>query len=524
MEAYSSAFQESPPKRHKNDYGLNPLGFTIATFPGICNMCDQRIVPGQRIMKDPDYITAWDHLECARLEWFSEVDDDLCTPPAQACFEGRKKFCAWCTDEILAALDEWRACWLGWLHAKCDAGSKSDFVNVLRTLQQRYASRRMPQHCHQWRTLDELCTLAGVLNPSDDLSDNLLDTHSQPERSPLDHSVDDSVDASVDESVDESVDGEAHGDARKRFRDAREQFKARVRKHSSACINLVGRFDSAEGAAANEQDQSDDPDMQPAPPRRRVRPARTLAEENPSDAASDAHSQHASDANTDNEALETKTYKQHRHHTSANDGQRVGRKSRRRPQKQGELRRLIHPDTEGAQLAADPLLLCTSSHRDRPRVPGKLLGDADTDREASEEDETDSLDGFIEKDESGSDVDGDYTPSEGTGGGSCEPNGSGAGDLNEEVQPQSHTPVVIIIDTSSSSAGSESVSTAESDSRVNPVSRVHHKHVVIESSDDETQPGSQALGPATPAQDAQKVAGSKRLYKRRAQNSCVDHQ
>lgn len=194
-------------------------------------------MPGQRIIKDPDCITAWDHLECVRLEWCSEVDDDICTPPAQACFEGRKKFCAWCTDEILAGLNEWRACWLGWLHADCDTGSKSDFVNILGKLQQRYASRRMPQHCHQWRTWDELCTLAGVLNPSDNLSDNLLDTHSQPEGSLL------------DQSVDESVDGEAEGDARKRFRDAREQFRARVRKHSSSCINLVGRFKSAEGSS-----------------------------------------------------------------------------------------------------------------------------------------------------------------------------------------------------------------------------------------------------------------------------------
>ena len=86
-------------------------------------------------MKDPNYSTGWDHLECVMPEWFSTVGDDGCTPPALACFEGRKKLCAWCTEEIVAGQDEWRACWLGWLHADCDAGRKSDFVRILSKLQ-----------------------------------------------------------------------------------------------------------------------------------------------------------------------------------------------------------------------------------------------------------------------------------------------------------------------------------------------------------------------------------------------------
>lgn len=185
------------------------------------------------------------------------------------------------------------------------------------------------------------------------------------------------------------------------------------------------------------------------------------------------------------------------------------------------MRRLVQPGTEGVSLDADPPLLCTSSHRDRRTGWSEVLGDADSEREESEEDETDSLDSFIEQDESGSDDDGDYTPSEATGGEGSEPSGSGAGDLNEEVrQPQSCTPVVISIGTSSGSAVGESVSTAESDSQVKSVPRGRHKHVVYDSSDDETQhetqPGS--LGPATPAQDVRKVAGCKRLCKRAPQS------
>ena len=147
------------------------------------------------------------------------------------------------------------------VHAGCDAGRKSDFVRILSKLQQRYAGRRMPQHCHGWSTLDELCSMAGASNPPADLSHDLLDTHSQPEGSLLDESGDESGDDSGDESVDDKADG-----------DGRKQSRARVRKRSSARSSLVDRFGTAEGRPApSEQEQSDDPDVQPAPARRRAR-------------------------------------------------------------------------------------------------------------------------------------------------------------------------------------------------------------------------------------------------------------
>lgn len=46
----------------------------------------------------------------------------------------------------------------GGKHAECDPGRKSDFVEIVRRLQQRYPGRSMPHQCHQWKTLEELKT------------------------------------------------------------------------------------------------------------------------------------------------------------------------------------------------------------------------------------------------------------------------------------------------------------------------------------------------------------------------------
>ena len=149
-------FSESPQKGHQQDYGRNKLGITVSPFRQSCKRCEGDIFIGQRVMKDPD-AKSWPHLECANPEWFSRVDDDSCTAPAVARLEdGKRKFCAWCTEEIIADEDKWKACWMGWVHAECDPGDKSDFVEILRRLQHRYPGRSMPHQCHQWKTLEEL--------------------------------------------------------------------------------------------------------------------------------------------------------------------------------------------------------------------------------------------------------------------------------------------------------------------------------------------------------------------------------
>ena len=76
-------------------------------------------------MVDPAYEGSWPHLECARLEVFSRVDNDACTVAAPAHFDG-EKICAWCTKDIIFGEDWWQACWMGWVHAECDAGRKAD--------------------------------------------------------------------------------------------------------------------------------------------------------------------------------------------------------------------------------------------------------------------------------------------------------------------------------------------------------------------------------------------------------------
>ncbi len=240
-------------------------------------------------------------------------------------------------------------------------------------------------------------------------------------------------------------------------------------------------------------------------------PRRAQPEDDPSDSISDA--QRASDEDGDSDPLETRVYKEQRQRTSAHDVQQAGKPYRARDHQQGQLRQVIHPGSDGSRLDWEPLPLCSSSHREGRRIRSERLGDNDTASEGCEEEETDSLDSFIENDSSADDGDddGDYTPTESADDENSLPTGCDAGEVDDEIQqPQSHTPVVLL-DTSSD-AGVESVSEADSDSQVHPVPHGGHKHVVTESSDDESQLG--MLGPATPAQEVKKVAGCKRLCKR----------
>ena len=270
---------ESATKGQRHKYGWNPLAITVrqSTFKQHCNQCKKGILIGQRVMKDPKYGNSWPHLECAQLEWFSRVDNDSCTQPALAVFKSdNPKLCAWCTREIVSGTDQWYACWMGWVHAECDPGRKSDFVEILARLQHTCPGRSMPRKCHNWKTVEEL--------------ENRLLDQQQPS-------------GAVDSIK-------------------TQQARPNKRNHALAPINLITRFSSEEGVKRLLPDGALETasDTHSAP-------------DDSSDADSDAHSQSASDMGTDDEPLETRGIRLFGLRRSEPDSRRAGKCPRRRVRK-----------------------------------------------------------------------------------------------------------------------------------------------------------------------------------------------
>lgn len=105
-----ACFNESLNNGQQQDYGRNQLGIIVSTFRQGCKRCNTDVFIGQHVMKDPN-ARSWSHVECARPEWFSRVEDDSCTEPAVARLEeDERKLCAWCTKEIITDEDRWKAC------------------------------------------------------------------------------------------------------------------------------------------------------------------------------------------------------------------------------------------------------------------------------------------------------------------------------------------------------------------------------------------------------------------------------
>lgn len=450
-------FSESPHKGHRQDFGRNQLGIIVSAFKQDCKRCYNKIFIGQRVMKDP-YANSWPHLECARPEWFSRVDDVSCTEPAVARLEDdKRKFCAWCTEEIIADEDQWKACWMGWVHAECDRGLKSDFVEILRKLQQRHPGWSMPQQCHQWETLEELKT------------DTLLDQDTE---------------QSVYEAADSS---------------GTQQARAHQRNKALATRDLVSAFSS--NGVSRRLMYGDAPDAASDAP---------SAPDDTSDSDSSAQSLPASAADSDDELLETRGFRLFRLRISEQNHRRAAKHARRRICKQGPQRRLIHPGTEGNEMDREVMLPCFGSHRARPNTGRtEALGDADT-SSGGDEDESDTSDSFIVPDSSCDDDSDDYsaiTGSESNASGSGGKDGADSAPDQNMQQPQLGTTIVSSVDASADDdrADCESVKSAESDVQVNSARRCRRKAVLplgvidLTESDDEAQP----TGPPTPAQTAQ---------------------
>ena len=456
-------FSESPQKGHQQDYGRNQLGIIVFTLQQgrRCRRCDGDIFIGQRVMKDPN-ARSWPHLECAKLEWFSRIDDDSCTEPAVA-RPDTEKLCAWCTEEIVADEDKWKACWMGWVHAECDPGNKCDFVEILRRLQHRHPGRSMPQQCHHWETLEELKTY-----------------------SLLGHYVEQPPYEAADSSW-------------------TQQARAVQRKQALATMDLGSAFSS--NGVPRRLLFGEAPDAASDAP---------SAPEDSSDSDSSAQSLPASDVDTDDELLETRGFRLFRLRISEQNHKHAAKYPRRRIHKQGPQRRLIHPGTEGNELDREIVLPCFRSHRARPNTGRtEALGDEDT---SSGGDESDVSDSFIVPDSSCDDDSSDYsaiTDSESSADGSGGRDGADSAPGQNMQQPQLGTTSVLSVDASADDdqADCESVTSAESDVRVNSARRCRRKAVLplgvidLTESGDEAQP----TGPPTPAQTAQKLLGCKRL-------------
>ena len=77
-------------RQRSTSYGKNPLGITVARDHtpqcAACNICQENVYPGRRIINDErlPYPEKWcKHLECARLDLFTEDDRDKCTLSVQ---------------------------------------------------------------------------------------------------------------------------------------------------------------------------------------------------------------------------------------------------------------------------------------------------------------------------------------------------------------------------------------------------------------------------------------------------------
>ena len=467
----AASYYSSPTKGQTRDYGWNPLAITVSTFKQHCNQCKKELLIGQRKMRDPKYGNSWPHLECARLELFSRVDNNSCTPPALAVSKSDKpKLCAWCTKEIVSGKDQWYACWMGWVHVECDPGRKSDFVEILERLQQRCPGPSMPGKCHDWKTVEEL-------------ENSLLDQQQL-----------------------------------SRYVDCTEtqQTRPNKRKHALAPINLLTTFSSEGGARrlVHEGVPATASDAHFAP-------------DDSSDADSDARSQSTSDMDTDNEPLETRGTRLFGLRMSGPDSRRAGKCPRQRVRKQGPQRRLIHPGTEGTLLHWEPMPPRARSRRERPVGRSEALGDTDTTSGGDDEDKGNSSDSsFIEKDGNSDDDDDDYTPPKNSATSSGRSNASGSGDRDVDSvpqrnaeQPQACIIIVLsgVVPADDVRVECESDSTAESNVQVNAARRCGRQAglpvgvIDLTESDNETQP----IAPSTSPQGAHQLArGCRRLCKK----------
>lgn len=255
----------------------------------------------------------------------------------------------------------------------------------------------------------------------------------------------DSDDSLLDESVEQPADKAADSSGR-------QPPRADEGNHSLAPVNLVNRFVSQGGMRrVLNGDASDAASDSLSVP------------DDSSDTASDTHPQSASGVDTDNEQLETRGIRLFGLRQSVDDGQnnrRAGKRSRPRGRKQGPQRQLIHPGTEGSKLDREPLQPCTRPSREARRTRGEALGDADTESEGREEDESDSSDslrGFLVKD-GGTDDDSDYMDTATTSGETPDSSNlddaNGAPDQNNQLL-ESVTPIVLSSDASADDGGDE---------------------------------------------------------------------
>jgi len=127
-----------------------------------CNICNRTVSARQRIICDEQLHGRrkwWNHLECAPPHLFSRLDNPSSTRSAIA---NDDKRCAWCTELIISGSSQLSKSWFGWNHAHCTVGAMSELLGILHHLQTKYPGKKMPMHCHWWKTLDELKEMAGI--------------------------------------------------------------------------------------------------------------------------------------------------------------------------------------------------------------------------------------------------------------------------------------------------------------------------------------------------------------------------
>lgn len=143
-------------------------GITAAhtDYNSSCNVCEQPILLGHRIVVQHDEGIYCKHLECASEAGLLRFDKPHRNPPP---FTARHDgTCACCTAPIEAGRDRIKASWMGWIHQSCEAGSFDSFLSIMRRLQAHYFGMTMPAASHSWNSIGEFRNYVSQLEEASD--------------------------------------------------------------------------------------------------------------------------------------------------------------------------------------------------------------------------------------------------------------------------------------------------------------------------------------------------------------------